>query len=206
MLSDTRRIANARPTARESLRAATHDVHMRLHRHPSFERMADGTIAAEAYKHLLARLYGFHAPLETVLFEAASDLAIDVDINRRRRVHRLRDDLLALQLTEAQINALPSVVALPTLTTRGSLMGALYVREGSMLGGRVLARGLDGLLGSASLRGRQYLTGNPDEHGLWQSCCLLIEEVAVDGHLDDMIASAIGTFVALEAWLEDDQY
>ena len=36
-------------------------------------------------------------------------------------------------------------------------MGALYVTEGATLGGRLLARGLDRLLGAGEARGRRFL-------------------------------------------------
>lgn len=205
LLSDLTGTAIARSGARDRLRAATHDVHMRLHRHPSFAQLADGTIDLVSYKSLLARLYGFHVPLEQALVQASNTLGIDVEMNRRRRVHLLRDDLSTLQMTEAQITALPWIMGLPPLMTCDKLVGALYVREGATLGGRVLARQLDGLLGSGSMHGRLFLAGGPGEPRLWQGCCALVEQIAADGHLDDMIASAINTFVALETWLTKDQ-
>ena len=135
LLSDLTRTAIVRSGARDRLRAATHDVHMRLHRHPSFAQLADGTIDLVSYKSLLARLYGFHLPLEQALVQASHSLGIEVEMGSRRRVHRLRDDLRALQMTEAQITTLPCIMGLPPLTTCGKLVGALYVREGSTLGG-----------------------------------------------------------------------
>jgi len=177
---------------------------MRLHRHPAFAQLAEGTIGLVGYKSLLARLYGFHAPLEHALVQASNSLGIEAEMGRRRRVHRLRNDLRALQMTEARIEALPRIVALPPLTTCGRLLGALYVREGSTLGGRVLARKLDGLLGSDGLDGRRFLAGGPGEQSQWQDLCSLIEDVAADGNLDEMIAAAVETFNAFEVWLNED--
>ena len=197
--------ANTRSLAHERLRAATHDVHMRLHRQPSFALLAKGTIDRGSYRSLLCRLYGFHAPLELALVQASNSLGLDVEMARRRRVHLLRDDLTALRMSEAEITALPGITGLAPLNTRDKLMGALYVREGSTLGGRVLARQLDRLLGSNSLHGRLFLAGDPGEPQLWQRCCSLLEEVAATGNLDETIQAAIATFSALETWLEEDQ-
>ena len=205
MIADMEGSVIARSAARDSLREATHDVHMRLHRHSSFAQLAAGTIEMAPYKMLLARLYGFHVPLETALVQASSALGLEVEMDCRRRVHLLRDDLHSLQSTAAQIEALPRIAALPSLTTCGRIVGTLYVREGATLGGKILARQLDGLLG-AGLHGRLFLTGDPGEHGLWQRCCSLVEKVATDGNLDDMIQAAVETFSALEAWLDEDQY
>ena len=205
MLSDLTAKAIPRSVARDRLRAATHDVHMRLHRHKSFMDLAEGTIELMSYTSLLARLYGFHLPLEQALVQASSSLGIEIDMDSRRRAHRLRHDLQAMEITETQIEALPRIVTLPPLTTCGRLVGALYVREGSTLGGRVLARQLDRFVGSGSMHGRLFLAGGPGEPRLWQRCCALVEQIAADGHLDGMIASAINTFVALETWLTMDQ-
>ncbi|MEO6380662.1 MAG: biliverdin-producing heme oxygenase [Nitrobacter sp.] len=193
-----------RMTARDQLRAATDDVHLRLHRHAAFRRLADGTIDEQQYTSLLARLHGFHAPLEEAVARASMRLGLENECGSRQRVHLLHEDLLALRLTEVQIAALPRVGTLPALNTRGRLLGALYVRKGSTLGGRVLARGLDGLLGSGCANGRRFLAGDPGQQAEWQDLCSSIEAVAADGNLDDMITAAVETFSAFEFWIEED--
>jgi heme oxygenase (biliverdin-IX-beta and delta-forming) len=201
----------ARSAARDSLRAATHDVHMRLHKQRSFAMLAEGTIDLESYRLLLARLYGFHAPLEDALVYASGvalldSLGSDADMPKRLRVHLLREDLQTLQMTDVQIDALPRISHDWSLSNRGQFAGVLYVREGATLGGRVLARGLDGLLGAGHDHGRAFLAGDAEEKALWQTCCFMIDEVAADGHLDDTIASALATFDALETWLAEDNF
>ena len=148
MLTDLTGNVLRRRGARVHLRESTHDVHMRLHRQKSMVELADGTIDRSSYTSLLARLYGFHLPLEKALVQASNSLGSEIEMDSRRRVHRLSDDLHAMQMTDAQIEALPCIVTLSPLTTCGRLVGALYVREGSTLGGRLMARQLDGLLGS----------------------------------------------------------
>jgi heme oxygenase (biliverdin-IX-beta and delta-forming) len=199
----------ARSAARDALREATHDVHMRLHRHPSFAQLAEGTIDLKGYSSLMGRLYGFHAPLEAALVTGLQSLEsnrtfMTDEMGRRLRVHRLREDLRTLQMTDVQIDALPRISHDWALSNLGRFAGALYVREGATLGGRVLARGLDGLLGAGHDHGRTFLAGDVEEKSLWQRCCVLIDEVAADGHLDDTIASALATFDALENWLAED--
>jgi heme oxygenase (biliverdin-IX-beta and delta-forming) len=201
----------ARSAARDALREATHDVHMRLHRHPSFAQLAEGTIDLKGYSLLMARLYGFHAPLEAALVTGLQRLPsnrafMTVEMGRRLRVHRLREDLQALHMSEIQIEALPLMATQLPMNSWGQFAGALYVREGATLGGRVLAKGLDRVLGSGHFLGRSFLAGDAEEKALWQTCCFMIDEVAADGHFDDTIASALATFDALETWLAEDNF
>jgi heme oxygenase (biliverdin-IX-beta and delta-forming) len=187
-------------SARFTLRAATHGVHMRLHRHPLFAALADGVISPPSYRELLIRLYGFHAPLETLLVKAVSTASIDLQMQRRLRAARLRSDLQDLGVDQVAINRIPLATAMPNLSTTGRTIGALYVREGSTLGGRILARRLDNILGHG-FSGRQFLAGDGDDSRLWAACCGVVEQHATSGYLDDMVNGAIDTFDCLERWL-----
>ena len=59
---------------RDRLRRETAEVHERLHRHPGLGAAARGSIAAEDYVRLLARLWGFHRAYEAALAEARLEL------------------------------------------------------------------------------------------------------------------------------------
>ncbi len=52
------------PSLRQELRAATQDVHDRLHRHAGFAAIQDATIGLADYQDLIVRLYGFYVPFE----------------------------------------------------------------------------------------------------------------------------------------------
>lgn len=78
------RSAKTQLTARATLRAATDDVHERMHAHPGYRALASGGIQADDYRRLLARSYGFYLPIE-------------IELTRGRdRSRRLETDLLAL--------------------------------------------------------------------------------------------------------------
>ena len=132
-------------SARAQLRAATDTAHRRLHVHPSFAALVSGQIDRPAYRALLARLLGFHEPLEKCLFATPWLTMFDLDMGERRRVNSLFEDLADLQMTAEHIRILPRIPAalLPILDTPGKFLGCLYVREGATLGGRVLSQKLD---------------------------------------------------------------
>ncbi len=191
-----------RSEGRDLLRLATHDVHMRLHGHPVMRPLLGGCSDAGEYRRVLEHLFGFHAPLEQALFAAEAPLPATLGMNQRRRVAALRRDLGDLGMGAAGIDGLPLVRALPRLDTAGRALGALYVREGSTLGGKVMAAKLDPLLGAGEMSGRRFLSGDDDAGSSWRSCCGAIEMAATQGHLVDMVAGAQETFAAFEAWLD----
>lgn len=188
LLGGSGRLAARGPGVRDEIRAATRAVHERLHGHPGLAAVADGTISRTDYRALLGRLLGFHRAIERA---AGWD---------DRRSTALRDDLAALGLTPAAIDALPLCALLPDLRAPERRAGALYVVEGSALGGRVLAQALRPLLGEAEA-GRRFFTagGGP---GAWRACLDAMDRIAADAAARRrMIGAAEDTFSAFEAWL-----
>lgn len=186
-------------TARDALRHATQDIHERLHGHIVFRRLLRQSITHDEYRALLARLYGFHRPLEIAL-SAHADVRPDLEMGRRRRAHLLIADLKALGLGHADIAAMPLAAMPPRLDDPGRFLGSLYVREGAMLGGRVLASKLDDLLGPGR-HGRRFFAGRDHDTALWRGCCAAFEAAAEAGHLKAMTAAARETFEVFESWI-----
>lgn len=197
-----------RNPARSALRAATDAAHTRLHHQPQFADLAAGRIGLNGYRHLLARLHGFHAPLESRLLAVPLGDVFGVRMAPRRRVRLLYQDLVYLGLGRNEITALPRVhdFLLPDMSTPGRFLGSLYVREGATLGGRVLARALDAVLGAGDERGRCFLSGTGDDPAEWRALCDALEMAGGLGHLGDLIAGATDTFAAMEAWLDPAQW
>lgn len=183
---------------RTALRRATCAAHLRLHGHPSLAALAAGAITQEQYRRLLARLYGFHLPLEQALIAAARRHGVDRLI--RARTHLLARDLVDLGADEETIAALPMARRVEP-RGHGEWLGALYVREGSTLGAARLAAALDPLLGAGVLRGRRFLSSGDET--VWRECCAALEDGAARGLLPEMTEGARATFEAIELWLAD---
>lgn len=183
-------------TARQALRQATDAAHERLHHLPGFDRLAAGSIGRAEYVALLRRLLGFHGAVETAMAAAPSLLPFGIAIEDRRRAPLLEADLSALG---AEPDAAPPPLAPPA--SAAAAMGWLYVVEGSTLGGRHLARGLDALLGE-EVAGRRFLLGHGARHGaMWRACCDAIEQCgAAPGGLAAMIDGANDAFRHFEEW------
>jgi heme oxygenase len=178
------------PGLRAILRDATQDVHERLHHHPGFAAVQAAHIGLCQYRALLTRLLGFHAPFEAAVGappERSGWLMSDLDFLGARRAAPA-----------------PHCLYLPRLDTPERRIGALYVVEGSALGGRELAKRLDGLLGADAVAGRRFLLGRGADTGAaWRAYLARLESFANLGAARrDIVAAALETFAAFEQWLD----
>jgi heme oxygenase (biliverdin-IX-beta and delta-forming) len=165
-----------------------------------FRKLLEETITRQQYTGLLSRLYGFHHSIETALC-GQDKCDSDVSMGGRRRVHLLVSDLKALGMSGSDIAALPLAPTLPRLRERARFLGCLYVREGSTLGGRVLAGKLGHLLGPG-LRGRRFFAGAKRDAELWRACCTALERPMERAEREAMIAAARETFEVFEHWMQ----
>lgn len=192
-------LASSPLPARIELRQATAVVHERLHHVPIFAALAEGRLDHVAYVGLLGRLYGFHDP-----FEAAIDRVGPPGLQpvQWRRAHLLRSDIAALGQSEAAIRRLPRHAVVGSRWTPARAMGVLYVIEGSTLGGRLLARQLDHVVGGDNKAGRSFLlAGTGMGHVRWGDFCAALDACGTDAAARaEMVAGAIETFRAFEAW------
>lgn len=179
-----------RPPLRLVLREATQEVHERLHRHVGFAAIKSATIGLAEYRDLLVRLYGFH-----VAFEAAAGIGDE-------RSGWLADDLEATGW-EGPLDAVPKCPHMPGLHNARFRLGALYVAEGSALGGRDLARGLDRLLGQGVPRGRRFFIGRGSATGdAWRSYLARLSAAPAEPSARaEVVEGAVETFSAFENWL-----
>jgi heme oxygenase len=121
------------------LRAGTASAHRLLEHDLDLLRPP---LSQTRFSHLLQRFWGFHLIWEAALGRHA-DLA-EVWA-RRSRLELLRRDLLALGLSESEIEALPRCAAAADLATSPvAALGSIYVLEGSTLGGQLITRALEG--------------------------------------------------------------
>lgn len=181
----------AEMSLRRVLRVATQDVHDRLHRHAGFAAVQDATIGRAAYRDLVVRLYGFYAA-----FEVAAAVA-------PVRSAWLASDLEALGLARP-LHAVPKCPHVPRLDAAHRRLGALYVAEGSALGGRELARGLDRLLGRDVTAGRRFFIGRGVQTGeAWRDYLAQLSAAPreTSAHAE-IVAGAVETFAAFERWLD----
>lgn len=180
------------------LREGTRDLHDAVERGLDWERR----VATRAgYRDLLARWYGFHATFEPA---AASAFAgEEAFFGPRRKLHLLRRDLLHLGMPAGGVDALPVCRPQVPMPTRAEALGALYVLEGSTLGGQLVARRVGRALGFTARGGCAYYAGyGPGGTGpMWRAFQdALSDQISPETH-DAAVHAARRTFERLRDWL-----
>lgn len=174
------------------LREATHETHLRLHGLPQFAAIAAERLTRGAYADLLQALRRFHGAVA----RAAEHGGLAALSSSRRRLDLLEADL-------GTLGAAPSRIASAWTSSPGAcLYGALYVAEGSALGGKVIARQLDYLLGDRA-EGRTFFRGDGDIGPRWRAFLAALQRDCGEGELPQLVAGAEAGFALFERCLAE---
>jgi heme oxygenase len=186
----------AAPTLSVRLRTETRAAHEAIEAALNL----DASLASpQAYRDLLARVYAFHAGWEPVLAALIGD---PVFLDPRRKLDLLAADLAHLGLTPAQISALAPRPPAPPLTTLSQAYGALYVLEGSTLGGQLISRQVAERLGFGPDDAAHYYNAYGRSVGArWRAFGQRLAEAAPDLDGDAVVAGARAAFAQLQACL-----
>lgn len=146
-----------------------------------------------AYAGYLARLLGFHAPLERAL----AALPLPGALRGREKAPLLSADLRALGVSP---EAVPACEALPDLSTLPRALGCCYVLEGATLGGKYVRRRLAGRVPDEATG---YLNCYGEEVGpRWNAFRTAVRESLAPADHEACIDAARDTFDALGRWLQ----
>ena len=185
------------------LREETRDLHDAVERDLDWERRV-ATLAG--YRALLARWYGFHATFEPAAAMAFAGAAAEDFFGPRRKLHLLRRDLVHLGLAAEEVDALPVCRRLAPMTTWAEVLGAMYVLEGSTLGGQVIARHVERTLRLDPREGgcAYYASYGRDGVGpMWRAFQGEVAAQSSPATDDALVRAARRTFERLRGWLID---
>ena len=176
------------------LRAETRPCHDAVEANPFNRALAAGTVTAADTARFLAAMYGVVRPYEARLRAQSAAFGPAWELPRRYRADLILADLPRLGYPATP----PDCPALPPLATRAQLLGAMYVLEGSTLGGQVIAR----QLAKAGIAAHAYFAGRGDQTGpLWRAFCQQLEAAGDDEDSAEIVRSAITVFQTLATWL-----
>lgn len=92
--------------------------------------------------------------------------------------------------------------AMPRLDTTGRLLGAMYVLEGSALGGLVIARHLERVLALNPGQGNAYFRGFGERTGaIWIEFCEVLQRSVAEEETETAALAAREMFLVFEAWM-----
>jgi heme oxygenase len=183
------------------LKSETTECHVSLEKSLDLLRRVE---TKDAYRTLLARFLTIYEPLEKNLAEAVEWSRMGWEFSKRLKTPWLQDDLLALELSAAQIDALPRCEQLPPCDSFGAVVGCLYVIEGSTLGGQMLAQQFHQMLGITPENGGRFFQGYGEATIVqWREFRTWAEAQAVaDSSVEEpAILAARATFEAFSRWL-----
>lgn len=177
------------------LRAATDPAHRALEAGLDWRaRVA----TMPGYRGLLGRLYGFHAVWEPAIATALADESF---LAPRRRLAQLAADLGHLGVGPGDVAAFPRPDA-PILAGPAAATGALYVLEGSTLGGQLIGRHIAGLHGFGETGLTYYRAHGPRTGAMWSAFRAHLETFADDPAAEAILTeAAVTTFAAMRTWL-----
>jgi heme oxygenase len=179
----------------EKIRASTGKEHQQL----------EGTLlpyinqisSREEYSLLLQAFHGYVLPVQEKIM-LFIDNGVVPDIAQRRNADLLQKDLLELG---QEANA-DYCTDLPPISSHAEALGALYVLEGSTLGGKIISKMISGKLNSPA--GLQFFNGYGDKTGsMWKAFLVSLGQNGHPDHNGIIVESVRKTFSLFDKWLKE---
>lgn len=182
----------------EAIRTATKPSHQALEGFliPNLK----GLTNTARYTDILRAFYGFIHPLEKLIEKHIPKNAFP-DYDERRKSGALLQDLKSINAGQGSDNDIPLSTAIPQITNAGQAAGALYVLEGSTLGGQIISKMLNDRLGEdISLR---YFGGYGERNGaMWGQFTMALDGLITDEkEIEQSTKAATETFTLFHQWL-----
>lgn len=155
----------------------------------------------ETYAHILKIFYGYFKAMEPLLDAQLSD-AIVPAYQQRRKSNAAVDDLRSMNIS----GNLAVATDLPAISSIPQALGAMYVLEGSTLGGRVITRMLMQSMNFSDEAHLQFFSGYGDKtEAMWGSFLEALNKHANDeGTRQEIIRAATETFSKFKSWIESN--
>jgi heme oxygenase len=151
----------------------------------------------EDYVRMLNWLYGFYAPMEALIGNYLTPDHLP-DIDRRSRAEFLLGDITQSGLPNPEYDICRE---LPAIHSASQAIGALYVLEGSTLGGRIIADMIQRQLGPTAKTGFFQGYGAGTET-MWQSFRDFLDQPRATEEQTAIIAAAKATFITFKNWID----
>jgi heme oxygenase len=182
------------------LRAETKDAHLALEK--AMIPFLKASVDRESYVYLLRTMQVYLFAVESAVVPVISSTLLP-DKEERRSARKLTDDIEALGYSASDVANYATVQIPQDLNFTPRAWGALYVLEGSTLGGQVVSGMLQRQL-SVSDQAISYFNGYGEQTASrWVVFQDAINQYATEQpqYQDDIIAGAVDTFDCFRKWL-----
>lgn len=180
----------------ELLKIHTREAHVQLEH--TLIPIIQSISSRSQYADLLKVFYTFYAPVEKQLSEVPciESLTAGIDV---RKADSLKRDIIAL---EASTDGLPLCSELPRCVDLSHAFGIMYVLEGSVLGGSVIANIVTRRLPTdASLPFSFFLHYNGDAKIKWKQFKTSLDATG-DLLRPHLLSAATDTFIFFKNWID----
>jgi heme oxygenase (biliverdin-IX-beta and delta-forming) len=155
-------------------------------------------LSQEEYVRCLERIHGIVAAWEERSMQVAPEW-LKPALAARRRKRLVEADLAWFGATQHD----ESRPALPEMNDLPALLGAMYVMEGSTLGGQFIARHVETELRLGDGQGSAYFRGHGNQTGtLWKDFCEVLKSQIPDEQTEAVILSAKAMFSTFGMWMQ----
>jgi len=153
---------------------------------------------AAHYVQCLQQIYGVVAAWEERVVEIGPEWLQSALLARQRKP-LLERDFAWFGVTKKD-NRRP---VLPEMDDLPSLFGAMYVMEGSTLGGQLIARHVETVLHLSEGQGSSYFRGHGSQTGpMWKEFCEMLKLRIPDEQTDAVVVSAKAMFSTFGTWMQ----
>ncbi len=186
----------------ENIKHATAASHQHLESSPLLSPLTADTITQEHYLKVLRAFYGFFQPLEENINKITGFKQYLPDFESRRKVRSMLKDMEHINDTY-HVSDIELCKNLPEVTNPEQAFGAMYVLEGSTLGGRFIAKNLKKHLNLDEEHGACFFSGYGSDTGKrWKTFQLALQTFSENFNNDQIIIQAANdTFEKLERWV-----
>lgn len=178
-----------------------------FHAHTNLERKLVSRIkqisSVNDYVQLLRLMFGYYKPLQDKLNAFVSENNI-VNNFSVRSVQNIIKDIEYLQPTSG--SRIPVCANMPNINTHAASLGALYVTEGSTLGGQIITKMISKKLNIPADGGFSFFRSYGDETPvMWEKFKTVINRPRNENEKSEMMDTAIATFSTFKDWLDSNE-
>jgi len=183
------------------LRTATRSAHHVIDHHPLLAPLVRPDLSLEHYGRVLRTFLWVYTPLQDALTRRIEQIGHGFEL--ADRVGWLQEDFASLGLGG---ELPPDPWQVPAMDSTEKLVGALYVVEGSTLGGQVIARQISASLGLTAQHGARFFNGWGEQtETRWSSFWRYADEICRAADHPAAAVAAVTFFDALRRGLDRAQ-
>ncbi|MFN8347954.1 MAG: biliverdin-producing heme oxygenase [Spirosomataceae bacterium] len=184
------------------LRNHTQALHTGLEQHPISTALFHPNVTQTDYTRYLQTMYAIVSRFEKAVFPLLASFLGDID--QRRKTELLEKDLRYLNGWSERYKLSSGNDTATDTASLGYLMGKMYVLEGSTLGGAVIYKQLQPILGFTPEKGGTYFYGYGSQTGpMWKVFMDRLSALAIEkNETEPILKGAADQFAALAAFFD----